>query len=585
MKISKKDLVKQLSEQLGSDEEAVSSQFDKMLADVQKALSKGEAYSINGFGTFTVTDNEITFEIAPSFAAEINYTYEGMLPIDVDGTAAFTQDNEKAKPAKPSRRTPVVIVDEGVEGEEDPFGISEPQVDESEFIDPIEFLNDLEGHDDESISDAVEGTFTNKIDQLDEDYVPMDGSHVVPQPIDDSIDEEELQLLESIGGTNAQNKDSNQSDELDPFGIPDSEEESTSILETSESINEEPIETDSDSEQLEHQENEETYSEPADPSVSVNEGLSSDSTSDDVKPPIIVHDHSGKTETVLDAFFVEEPSMELEGVLHDSDQDIDRLISDGVDPQQNAHGPRIVSIEEDAKDYSISIGTIFKWVAILVMVVLIAGGGYWYFTGPGQNFFRSSQPLAVQSSQPVVIPSDEAVVSVDVPKTDDHLSENTVNQLTEGVSEDKSIVSNQTESAATENSTIGAVSRQNDPAGTNVNPDPEPAATTSVNLPTQSGSITTQNASYGLNGVEQTLSGRVFSIIVHSLPGQISAQEQCNEISALNLRCLVREATGPQGRTTYRVGIGQFESLQVAESAVSQLPEPYRSRNFVARVN
>lgn len=489
MKISKKDLVKQLSEQLGSDEEAVSSQFDKMLADIQKALSKGESFCINGFGTFTVTNNEITFEIAPSFAAEINYTYEGMLPIDVDGTAAFSQDNEKAKPAKPSRSTPVVIVDQGVDGEED------------------------------------------------------------------------------------------------PFVIPNSKEESSSISEISESINDTSDETDLESMQLVQQEPEDVASEPVNSTDPFNKERLSEQPSDEVEAPVLVSENSAKNDTVLDAFFVEEPPMELEGVLHDSDQDIDRLISDGVDPQQNAHGPRVVSIEEDAKDNSISFGSILRWVAILLLIVFNAGSVYWYFTGPGQNLFRSSQPLAVKSSQPVVIPSDEAVVSVDVPKTEDYLSENTANQLTDGVSEDNSIVSNETESAATENSTIGAISSQNDPPGTNVNPDPEPAATTSVNLPTQSGSITPHNASYGLNGVEQILSGRVFSIIVHSLPSQISAHEQCNEISALNLRCLVREATGPQGRTTYRVGIGQFESLQVAESAVSQLPEPYRSRNFVARVN
>jgi len=53
----------------------------------------------------------------------------------------------------------------------------------------------------------------------------------------------------------------------------------------------------------------------------------------------------------------------------------------------------------------------------------------------------------------------------------------------------------------------------------------------------------------------------------------------------MNLRCLVREAMSPQGRPTYRVGIGQFASYEIAEAAVVELTEPFRSRYFIARVN
>jgi hypothetical protein len=90
---------------------------------------------------------------------------------------------------------------------------------------------------------------------------------------------------------------------------------------------------------------------------------------------------------------------------------------------------------------------------------------------------------------------------------------------------------------------------------------------------------------FGLEGESRVIQGRVFSIIVHSVPNQNDANRARNEIVALGLRSLVVEARGPQGQRTYRVGIGQFPSIEEAERALLFLPEPYRSRNFVARVN
>ncbi|MCH8495134.1 MAG: hypothetical protein LAT57_05815 [Balneolales bacterium] len=89
---------------------------------------------------------------------------------------------------------------------------------------------------------------------------------------------------------------------------------------------------------------------------------------------------------------------------------------------------------------------------------------------------------------------------------------------------------------------------------------------------------------FGLRGEAQPMDGRVFSIIVHSLPNRSEGNLQCNEIAALDLRCVVVEATA-NDQTTFRVGIGQFQTYAEAQRRVNDLPEPYRSRNFPARVN
>lgn len=595
MKISKKELVELLTEHLGSDDEAVLSQLEKMISDIHKAISKGEFFTINGFGKFSSGSNGIEFTVSPSFAAEINYTYEGMLPIDVDGSPAFLTDSDKPEKGKNSRKSTVVIVDEGVEGEEDPFGLPETEQKEPEFIDPLDFLNDLEGRNDDSNVVEEDSVFNEKdtteepdenTDQSNEDELIQ----IVKPPIDDSVEEEELELLESNSGIDPDEDEVRVATTTtdDPFGIPTVEEEVVSILdnhtssEASETENQEADDSEAVLEDTESVSDEPEMVEKVaekSPEKELEEAISGELMGDD-----FTADRSVKTNTALDEFFVEEPPKEVEGILHDSNREIEQVTTDGIDPVQPDHGPRVVSVEEDAKDNSLSITTVFRWVATILVVVLIAGGIYWFFTGPGRGVFSTFFSNSSQSTtQPIA-----SVPDTELPESD--LETDTPSEFS--ATPDSSVTGTSTELSG-ENTADGTVAQSeslvpitNDDvtAAVSVDTTPqEPAQTTqeAVNQTSTSGSM----ANYGLYGLEQPISGRVFSIIVHSLPSQISAQEQCNEITALNLRCLVREATGPQGRTTYRVGIGQFESLQAAESAVSQLPEPFRSRNFVARVN
>jgi len=49
-----------------------------------------------------------------------------------------------------------------------------------------------------------------------------------------------------------------------------------------------------------------------------------------------------------------------------------------------------------------------------------------------------------------------------------------------------------------------------------------------------------------------------------------------------NYRTEIKEAN-VNGSTYYRIGIGQFETIDAAQKAVEELPEPYRSNNFISR--
>jgi len=563
MKLSKSELIKLLSEHLGSDEDAVSSQLDKLITDIQKSITKGDPFVIQGFGTFTESNDGLHFQVSPAFAAEINYSYEGMLPIDVDGASVPRSELDADIPKKPTVKKPVVIVDEDVDGEEDPFGLPEEVVEDVEFVDPIPFLDDLEERSDKDLQSDEDSIF---IDTGDEDFAESETEpYGTIKSIDDTVDEEEKQLLES-GITLIHNDDNdsitNEEPEYDdPFGFTDEEmdayedpfsAEKVDKLESDDTLEEVPVEEVSAELQINVEEDVVLPHTEA-------EELSLD------EPPKEVTE---KTSTVLDEFFdpVPVPEQKLEGELHDSNDDVESLLSDGEDPVQDKNGPRIVSLEEDKKDYSISLISIFKWVAIVFVVVLITGGAYWYLTGPGKSLWGSSNPPAVQTivTKPVL---NESLASGDenALKSDDNLDEIVADSSTADVIEDANETVPEMTDVAAEGSSdrdqLGEVESQN----------------TAVTM--------NSDVNFGLNGVEQAISGRVYSIIIHSLPSKVSAQQQCNEISSLNLRCLVREATGPQGRTTYRVGIGQFNSIESAESAIAQLPEPYKSRNFVARVN
>jgi hypothetical protein len=90
---------------------------------------------------------------------------------------------------------------------------------------------------------------------------------------------------------------------------------------------------------------------------------------------------------------------------------------------------------------------------------------------------------------------------------------------------------------------------------------------------------------YGLRGPLNPLEGRVYGIIVHSLPLKEESDAQCAKISASGLRCSVVEADR-NGIPTYRVSIGQFATAVDAQNATSELPADYAGadKHFIARI-
>lgn len=90
------------------------------------------------------------------------------------------------------------------------------------------------------------------------------------------------------------------------------------------------------------------------------------------------------------------------------------------------------------------------------------------------------------------------------------------------------------------------------------------------------------NSVYGLYGDLSDVS-RPFTIVVHSLPYRQASSER-DRIRRQGYRATLHNVTLENGNETWRVGIGQFETIESAGNAIQRLEEPYSRNNFIARI-
>ncbi|MEX0779661.1 MAG: hypothetical protein WD491_05060 [Balneolales bacterium] len=104
-----------------------------------------------------------------------------------------------------------------------------------------------------------------------------------------------------------------------------------------------------------------------------------------------------------------------------------------------------------------------------------------------------------------------------------------------------------------------------------------PAATVSSTVTAE-----VEDSEYGIYG-DLTEVDRSFTIVVHSLPYRLASNER-DKIDNLGYRSTLYSVTKDNGDETWRVGIGQFETMDDAAEAIQSLDEPYKDENFVARI-
>ncbi|HMB98034.1 MAG TPA: SPOR domain-containing protein [Balneolaceae bacterium] len=103
--------------------------------------------------------------------------------------------------------------------------------------------------------------------------------------------------------------------------------------------------------------------------------------------------------------------------------------------------------------------------------------------------------------------------------------------------------------------------------------------------PAESGVELQDNTSvYGLRGaVNENISGG-YTIIVHSLRDEGNARRAMEQLQEEGFRAMVFSRELPETGFVWRVGIGQFETLDNARSVADNLPDPLNENNFIQRI-
>jgi len=89
---------------------------------------------------------------------------------------------------------------------------------------------------------------------------------------------------------------------------------------------------------------------------------------------------------------------------------------------------------------------------------------------------------------------------------------------------------------------------------------------------------------YGLTGEVNEALTAGYTIIVHSLRDESNARQAMQQFQDEGYRALVFSRDIPETGSVWRVGIGQFETLENAQEAAESLPEPFNENNFIQRI-
>lgn len=91
------------------------------------------------------------------------------------------------------------------------------------------------------------------------------------------------------------------------------------------------------------------------------------------------------------------------------------------------------------------------------------------------------------------------------------------------------------------------------------------------------------NAPYGLMGSVSEEGRNGYTIVLHSFRLRSTVQEIADSLNQQNYRTLLLEGT-PGGNQRWRLGIGQFESIEAAQATVDTLPARIQSNYFITRI-
>lgn len=200
------------------------------------------------------------------------------------------------------------------------------------------------------------------------------------------------------------------------------------------------------------------------------------------------------------------------------------------------------------------------WVFLAILGVAIVVLAYLYFIGSLATSTQQTSPALTQVEPDALSSADEnereqsAEESVDGRQVEAE-SENAESETQDNEIEIESSVEPPEEIIPT------------DPA--------EPAEQTSVSIEDQ--------PLYGLRGAVSEEANNGYSIVLHSFTEEENARNTSAQLTRQGYRSIVSSRTVAE-QTMWRVSVGQFQTLQAAQQATRELPEPYNTQNFIHRI-
>src|SRR6056297_3789474 len=232
------------------------------------------------------------------------------------------------------------------------------------------------------------------------------------------------------------------------------------------------------------------------------------------------------------------------------------VFADQEKPAEKKKSTTLKSPKFQAKKRSGSIIWVFAAIVAVAALVL----AYLYFIGS----------LATTTQQP-----SPAVTQVEPEALNDMSEDDQSSSAGESNDVQPSETENQGQESETPEAEIEIESSVEPPEDIIPSDPAEPARETEVSNEDQ--------PLYGLRGsvMEEANSG--YSIVLHSFTEEENARSTSESLTQQGYRSIVSSRTVAD-RTMWRVSVGQFETLQDAQQATRNLPEPYNTQNFIHRI-
>lgn len=120
---------------------------------------------------------------------------------------------------------------------------------------------------------------------------------------------------------------------------------------------------------------------------------------------------------------------------------------------------------------------------------------------------------------------------------------------------------------------------------TNNTSEPEQELAVGKQEEAQSNEESEEETTFGLKGEINESISNGYTIVVHSLRNMEVAEDRKKDLQEAGYRALISKAE-VQGTMYFRVGLGQFPTVEAAQQAVSGIPETYQSNqnHFIKRI-